>query len=50
MLQADLATGIEELLEILVVVVQRIFAAQDGGDELKVGGVRLLFELRDIVE
>ena len=49
-LQADLAAGIEELLEVLVVVVQLIFAAEDGGDELEVGGVGLLFELRDIVE
>ena len=50
MLQADFAAGIEELLEVLVVVVQRVFAAEDGGDELEVGGVGLLFELRDVVE
>ena len=49
-LQADLAAGIQELLEVLVVVVQRVFAAEDGGDELKVGGVGLLFELRHVVE
>ena len=49
-LQADFAAGIEELLEVLVVVVQRVFAAEDGGDELEVGGVRLLFEFCDIVE
>ena len=50
MLQADLSAGIEELLEILEVVVQGVLAAEDGGDELEIGGAGVLFELFDIVE
>ena len=36
-LEADLAAGVEERLEVLVVVVQRVLAAEQEVDELGVG-------------
>ena len=47
MLQADAAAVFEEGLEVLIVVVQIVFAAEQRFDDLRVGGVAFL-ELLDV--
>jgi hypothetical protein len=49
-LQADAAAGVEEGLEVLVVVVQLVLRAQQGLDELGVGGVGHRLERGHVVE
>jgi len=45
MLQADLSTSLQELLEILVVVILIVFAAKDQSHKLEVSDAGLHFEL-----
>ncbi len=50
MLQADAAAGIEERLEVLVVVVAVVLAVEDRLDQVAVAGGRVCLERRDVVE
>jgi hypothetical protein len=49
-LQPDLAARVEEALVVLIVVVQRVLAAQQHLDDLRVDGALRLLHLRDVVE